>query len=353
VRPRGRGALASLAAALLVAASPALARAQADVTLTEGIGFYRNLEVERARDRFLQVLSPGFPFVVSDSQRVVAYKYLGAALATLEQRDSAMTYFRAAIERDAFVDLDPQTFTEAERNIFAEAKRTTFRVGIRPIALDTIDPRSQAIRVSLFTTHSGTVTVEVRSLTSDTVFQLFQGVVDGVRDLQWNGARPAGGLVAQGSWELVATGQSGSVSRGDSTRVPFDVTHLYDTLEDTLRALTAADSLPERYPRSAAVRGLVYGLGVAVAAFVVPRVVASGDLGHSGLPSAIVALAGAASGGLAYSNRTSHPEIPENVARNTRVTAERASRNAAIVARNDERLARTMLLFTPAASLVR
>jgi len=353
VRLRRGGALAALAAAILLAASPTPLRAQADVTLTEGIRFYSNLEVERARDRFLQVLSPGFPFVVSDSQRVVAYKYLGAALATLEQRDSAMTYFRAAIERDAFVDLDPQTFTEAERNVFAEAKRLVFKVGARSVALDTIDPRSQAIRLSVLTTHSGTVAVEVSSLTEDLRFQLFQGVVDGVRDLQWNGARPGGGLVPQGSYELVVSAQSGSIQRGDSMRVGFDVTHLFETLEDTLRSLGPADLLPERHPRSAAVRGLAYGFGVAVAAFLVPRVVGSGDLGSSGLPTAVVALAGAASGGLAYSNRTSHPEIPANVARNERVRAERDRRNAAIVSRNDARLAETRLVFTPAASLVR
>ena len=349
----GRRPLAALAAALLLAATPALLRAQADVTLAEGIRFYRSLEVERARDRFLQVLSPGFPFVVSDSQRVTAYKYLGAALATLEQQDSSLVYFRAAIERDPFVDLDPQTFSEQERNVFAEAKRRVFRVGVRAIPLDTIDPRSEAVRLSVLTTHSGTVTVEVNSLVEDLRFPLYQGVVDGVRDLQWNGAMPGGRLVPQGSYELVVSARSGTVQRSDSARVSFDVAQLFETLEDTLRSIGPADLLPEAYPRSAAIRGLAYGLGIGVAAFVVPKIVGSGPLGTSGLPTVIVALSGAMGGGLAYSTRTRHPEIPANVTRNERVRTERDRRNAAIVTRNTDRLARTQLVFTPAASLVR
>lgn len=349
-----RRLLATLAAALLVAASPAPLRAQADSTLNEGIRFYSNMEFERARDRFQQLFSTSFPFVVSDSQRVTAYKYLGAALATLEQPDSALLYFRAAIERDPFVDLDVRTFSPAERAAFTEAKRRLFRVAVRPVAADTIDPRSASIRLTIFTTHSGTVSVEVSSLTEELRFPLVQQqVVDGLLPLQWNGAMQGNQLIPTGSYELIVSGRSNSLQRVDTARVLFDVTQMYETLEDTLRSIGPADLLPERYPHSAAVRGLVYGLGVAATAFILPKAIGNGDLGTPGLPGAAVALVGAMGGGLAYNARTKHPEIPANVARNERVRADRDRRNAAIMTRNQERLARTQLFFTPAASLVR
>ena len=56
--------------------------------------------------------------------------------------DTAKMYFKAALGRDPLVDLDPRAFGEQERQMFQQARRELFRVGLRPIPRDTIDPRS-------------------------------------------------------------------------------------------------------------------------------------------------------------------------------------------------------------------
>src|SRR5207247_2292682 len=87
------------------------------------------LEVERALPLLRQIISPNWPFEVTRDQRVDAYKYLGACLAVAGKRDSAVLYFRAAIERDPFTDLDPSLFTPAQLATFGEARR---RIGLCP-----------------------------------------------------------------------------------------------------------------------------------------------------------------------------------------------------------------------------
>src|SRR5438552_4071685 len=155
---------AGLMVLVLCSAAASRAAAQTQENLQRAIALYDNLEVERARDMFLQVISPSSPFEVTTAQRVTAYKYLGASLATLGRRDTALTYFKGAIERDPFVDLDPQVFTATERQVFGEAKRTLFKCGARPITLTRIDPRSARIVFTVLTTHAADLTVEVNNV---------------------------------------------------------------------------------------------------------------------------------------------------------------------------------------------
>ncbi|HEX2778878.1 MAG TPA: tetratricopeptide repeat protein, partial [Gemmatimonadaceae bacterium] len=128
-------ALRLLAAMLALCAAPAAAHAQGNTAemLAEASRLYDDLQVERAVVLLRRVISPSSPFEVSRDQRVEAYVYLGASLAILGQRDSAVTYFRAALERDPFADLDPARFTARERAAFAEARQRTLAVGARQI----------------------------------------------------------------------------------------------------------------------------------------------------------------------------------------------------------------------------
>ena len=97
---------------LAVGAAPALAgQGSTGELLGQAHEFYERLEVERALPLLRQIVSPNWPFEVTPEQRVDAYKYLGACLALAGKRDSAVLYFRAAIERDPFTDLDPSRFT--------------------------------------------------------------------------------------------------------------------------------------------------------------------------------------------------------------------------------------------------
>src|SRR5205809_154796 len=123
------------AVVLAAGAAPALAAQGSTAELLgQAHQFYEGLEVERALPLLRQIISPNWPFEVTRDQRVDAYKYLGACLAVAGKRDSAVLYFRAAIERDPFTDLDPSLFTPAQLATFAEARRRTLAVAVRPAA---------------------------------------------------------------------------------------------------------------------------------------------------------------------------------------------------------------------------
>lgn len=335
-------------------AVPAGVAAQGTQENLEGaIDLYKQLQIERARDMFLQVTSTNSPFEVSTRQRVTAYLYLGAIYATVGS-DSSSIYYLAALERDPFADLDPQTFTAEERQAFADAKRRSFRVGIRPLAADTVDPRTGRVEISIVSTHEGTLILEVNSLLDPLRFPVFQGVSDGLRQVSWGGTLPDGSLIPPGAYEMIATGQSRvNPQRSDSVRVLFDVEHDFPALEDTLRMLVADSLLPERYPSGFALRDLALGVGVAASAVAIPTIFGSGDLGENRAQAGVVAGVGVLAGIVSFAVRNSNPAIPENIAENARRQAVREAANLAIMDRNQQRLARTRIVIIPTVGALR
>lgn len=340
---------------LLVAVTASPLRAQSSSTaelLQRAKSLYENLEVERALMLLRQIISPQSPFEVTRDQRVEAYKYLGAALALQQgeaKRDSAVLYFRAAIDRDPFIDLDPRSFSPAQLQAFNDARSRTFAVGLKPVVGDTFDPRVRRLTFRGLSSHRAGLRVEVRAA-GVARRVLFNGESDGLREVQWDGLLDDGRLVPPGRYELIAIGQSRLISVGDTARVFFEVAHDHPPLEDTLATLGPQDLLPEQHPAGAATADLLKGVGVAASALLIQTALVSGDLGtgNNGLSGA-VAGAGTVTGIAAFFYRRSHRDIPENIAENARRRAERAQRNAAIQQRNAAILAQTRLIITPAA----
>jgi hypothetical protein len=341
--------------AVLAAAIPRAARAQSNTAeMLEGaVRLYEELQVERALVMLRQVISPNSPFEVSRLQRVEAYKYLGASLAILGMRDSALVYFRAALERDPFVDLDESTFTRTERTVFAEARRASFSLGIRPVQPARIDPATESFTFQFVTTHAADVRVTARAVGDTAPRLLLQRDIDGNSEVRWNGLRPDGRLAAAGRYELTAVGRSLLSGAADSSVVFFDLRLERPELEDTLPTLGPAKLLAERQGRSAAGMDLLRGVGIAAAALLMPRVIGRGGFGTGGKGMLVGTFAAAATAvGVAASlDRQRHPEITANVVENQRRRAERASANAEILRRNAERLTLTKLVITPAAGL--
>src|SRR3989442_9726671 len=122
-----------------------------------------------------------------------------------------------------------------------------------------------------------------------------------------------------------------------------------EPFEDTLPALSDGDLLPERHPESTAGKDLLKGLGVAVGALAVGGLVASDRLGR-GREGRFMAGTATIGGIAAFYYRRAHREIPRNVALNENRRAARDTANAAIRRRNADRVARTMLLITPASA---
>lgn len=334
--------------AVLLLCGAVRADAQVEEDLLRAIDLYENLQIDLARDGFLRVTNS--PFEVTQQQRITAYQYLGAIYGLLDQPDSALMFFRAAIERDPFLDLDAQRFTEVERAAFADARQRTFKVGLRPIDSTTVDPRSETLPIQVITTHDGTLRVEVDAIDRALRFPIFDGTNNGIRELEWSGTDPGGRVVPAGNYRLLVTGASNLPGRRmDSTSILFAVQHvLPEALSDTAPSIPESMKLPERHPPSVATRDLAVGLGVAAAAILAPIALGSSDLGNPPVFSISVASLAGASGIFAFFQRRKNPEIPENRMYNQRLEADRQRRNDQIRAANQQILAQTTLIIRPA-----
>ena len=340
-------ALAAIVATATI--SPLAAQGSTAELLGQAHEFYERLEVERALPLLRQIVSPNWPFEVTREQRVEAYKYLGACLTLAGKRDSAVLFFRAAIERDPFTELDPNLFTPAQLATFGEAQRRTFAVAVRPVASARVDPRTARVTFTVVATHAALVDVKLSAVGTGPRQSLFQGTMDGVREITWDGLFSDRRLAPQGRYALAVAGRSRLTGTSDSARVYFDLRHEVAPLEDTLPALDRGALLPERISPEAARRDVAKGLGVAGAALVIAGA-ANGDLGGGERGGAVVVAATAAvTGVVAFLVGRRHGAIPQNIVANARRRAERDSANASVRGRNAGRIAATVLLVSPAA----
>ncbi len=338
------------AALLAVGAAPALAaQGSTEELLVQAHQFYERLEVERALPLLRQIVSPNWPFEVTAAQRVDAYKYLGACLALAGKRDSAVLYFRAAIERDPFTELDGSRFTPAQLATFDEARRRTLAVAVRPVEPARVDPRTTRVTFTVVATHAALVDVKLSAVGAGTPLVLFQGTLEGVREIAWDGLLGNRRLAPPGRYTLAVAGRSRVTGASDSARVYFDLRHEVVALEDTVADLDQRQLLPERISPEAARRDVAKGAGVAAAALLIAGA-ANGDLAGSERGAAdVVAATAAATGVVAFLVHRRHGAIPENVVANARRRAQRDSVNAGVRARNADRIAATVLLVSPAA----
>ena len=335
-------------------ASPPVAAAQ-DTTaalLRRARSYYEGLDLERALPLLRQVVSPQWPFGVTTAQRVEAYTYLGAALVLVGQRDSAVSYFAAALARDPFTDLDPLAFTPGQTAAFAAARPRVFAVAARPVVETRADVRTERIRFTVATTHRAALQVILQPLEAGTPFPVFQGENEGAREVTWDGLTPDARLAPPGRYVLLVVGRSHLLARTDSSRVFFLVAHEVATLEDTLPDIPRGALLPERAGATGAHRELVKGVVVAAGALllsgaVVNRELGGGERGGARLVAGLAVLAGAASF-LALSRRH---EMAANIQANLQREAERRVANDAIRRRNADRLAQAILIITPAAGI--
>lgn len=340
----------ALVALTLAPGAPVRAQAGTADLLQRARALYERLEIERALPLLRQVVSPAWPLEITNAQRVEAYTYLGAALALAGKRDSAVLFFRAALERDAFTDLDAARFTPAQLAAFAAARRRTFAVGIRPVTAGRVDPRIQRVAFTVVSTHPAGLRAVVRSRDGADSATLFDGANDGAREILWDGLVRGGRVAPPGRYEVLVTGRSGLGSNADSARTYLDVRHEVEPLEDSLPPLGPADLLPEHYPESAAGRDLLKALGVALSALIISDILAHDDLGV-GPEGRVVAGIAAGSGLAAFAYRRRHRERRANIVANEpRRVAWRAA-NEEIRRRNADRIAATVLVVEPAAGV--
>jgi hypothetical protein len=329
-------------------ARPAAAQDTTGAQLTRARGLYELLELERALPLLREIVSPSWRFDVTGAQRVEANVYLGATFMLLGARDSAVTHFRAALERDPFADLDPARFTPDQVTAFEAARRTVFAVATRPVPTTRLDPRTSRLTLTIAATHAASLRCEIRPPGGADVFPLFEGDISGLREVEWDGTLGSGRLAPTGRYMLVVRGQSRLDARVDSARVYFDVQQIIEPLEDTLADIPLGAFLPERYAGRAAGADLLKGFGVAAGALMLANVASDGRLGRSQELALPVAGVGFVFGLSSFFNYHSRPR-PENIAVNERRRAERLAANDAIRTRNADRIAATVLMISPAA----
>lgn len=338
--------------ALAAAPTPLLAQQATADALRQARAYYEQLDVERALPVLRRILSPAWPATVSPDERVEACLYLAAALTLSGQRDSAIAYFQTALRWNAFTDLDVTRFTPAQLTLFAEARRRTFAIGVRPIPPSRFDPRTARLPVTVVSTHTAALTVTLRPISGNGQTVLFQGSSDGLRQFDWNGLLDDGRMAPPGRYRLSLEASSALRAESDTTDLYFDLAHDVAPLEDTLPPLDPASFLPERRSAARATGSLATGFAVAALTFAIADGLSNPDLGHA-LPAGAGVVTGAAAvaGGVTFVLGRRHRDIPENVAANERRRAERTAANAGVVQRNADRIAATVLVITPAAGV--
>lgn len=310
---------------------------------------YDRLELERAMRLLRGIVAPNRAVPVTPEQRVQAYQYLGATHVLLGQPDSAVLYFRIALERDPFLDLPPEEFTPAQVGALSRARHETFAMGTQPIAAGRVDPRTERIRFPFATTHAADVRAELRR--NDSVVNVFEVSSQGPGELVWNGL--AGGrLAAPGRYELRVRATSRLLPRTDSASTYFDLRHDVPALEDTLPPLAAQDLLPERTPPSTGLAELGKGAAVAGGVVAIAGPMSSGALGRGNdAQPALVAGVAIAAGIVAFIVQRRVRDIPENIRANEDRRQTWRARQDSVRARNDQRLAATALILAPAAGV--
>jgi len=314
---------------------------------------YEALDLERALPLLRQVVSPQWSFAVTPAQRVEAFTYLAAALVLVGQRDSAVAYFAAALARDPFTDLDPQEFTPDQRAAFAAARPRVFAVAARPVAATRADVRTERIPFTVATTHRAALQVLLRPLEGEQpAFPIFQGDNEGTREIAWDGLMPDGRIASPGRYGLLVVGRSHLLARTDSARVFFLVAHEVAALEDTLPDLGRGALLPARAGSRGAARELAKGLIVAGGALLASGAVVNRELGGGERRGAQLVAGLATLAGAAGFLRLSRPhDVPENIQTNLQREAARRAANQEIRQHNADRLARAVLIISPAAGV--
>ncbi|HET9426319.1 MAG TPA: hypothetical protein VFO55_13200, partial [Gemmatimonadaceae bacterium] len=97
----------AVACSFLIALGPMAGAQTVDADLLRGQDAYEKSNVELARNIFSGIIASRQQ--VRNDQKVIAYKYLGAYWAlqsTQGARDSAYSFFIAALDYDPFTDLD-------------------------------------------------------------------------------------------------------------------------------------------------------------------------------------------------------------------------------------------------------
>src|SRR5207244_10873200 len=114
------------------------------------------------------------------------------------------------------------------------------------VAAARVAPRPARLAVTVGATHAALVDVKLSAVGTGPRQSLFQGTMDGVREITWDGLFADRRLAPQGRYALAVAGRSRLTGTSDSARVSSDLRHEVAPREATRPALDRRPLLQER-----------------------------------------------------------------------------------------------------------
>ena len=332
VAPWPLGPLARLA--LLALLLPITARAQTPAErMTRGLGAYRDLDFDSAAVLFRTALTVTGPNALAGADRERALVYLGATELFRERRDSAMAAFRRLILVNPRYRPDQLIFPPEVVGLFELVRQGTRAVVVNVPPVTQVNT-GERLMVSVIAASYHPITAVVTRAGGGRVRTLYAGDIADSLLVLWDLRDSMGVAVDTGAYVVRVS----SIANNRPVRafeVPLD---LRLVRSDTLPwPPPLSDSLlkPEVAPASSSARPLLAGAAAAVAAVVLPSLVASG----SDASSARYAIAAAVSvGGIVGYVRGRRPvPVAANAASNQQMRAAWQRRLADVQAENVRR----------------
>jgi hypothetical protein len=308
---------AGLALSLLGLLLPGRAAGQnAGDDLASGIRAYRDLEFDLAagllrRATLAQGLGP------SDLAR--GLEYLGASEVFRGQRDSARAAFGRLVRLDPRYRIDALVFPPEVSGVFEGVRRAVRAVAVTLPDSAVFRSGEPGLVLDLFPSALHDVRGEIQRPDGSVARTVYAGLLGDSLRVEWDGRVSGGGTIPSGRYTLALTSLDAEGEPLRVMRVPLAVTLVLSDTAPHPRAPADSLLLPERAPAGPAVRAIVGGLGVGLAAAVLPSVVAS-DAELS--PARFVVGASIGVAGLtAFLARRPGRPLTENIAANDRARA--------------------------------
>jgi len=323
--------VALLAFALVL---PAAARAQTPAErMTRGLGAYRDLDFDSAAVMFRSALTVTGPNALAGADRERALVYLGATELFRDRRDSAMAAFRRLILADPRYRPDQLVFPPEVVGLFELVRQGTRAVLVTVPPVTEVNA-GERIMATVIAASYHPITAVVTRASGARVRTLYAGDIADSLLVLWDLRDSMGVAVDTGSYVLRVS----SIANNRPVRaveVPLD---LRLVRRDSLPwPPPISDSLlkPEIAPASTSARPLLAGAVAAVAAVVLPSLVASG----SDASSARYAIAAAVSVGgiVGYARGRKPVPVPANVQSNQQMRAAWQRRLADVQSENVRR----------------
>lgn len=302
-----------LALVALLAMPVALHGQTPDELLTQGIGAYRDLEMETAAWLLRRAARGNLP----KADRARGLAFLGAAEWYRDRGDSASAAFERLIRLDPRFRLDPLVFAPEVMAAYDRVRRATPTVDVVVPPRVVFRPGAGGLPVDIFPSARHEIAVRIESSEGRRVRRVHRGAVADSARVLWDGRGAGGASLNPGLYALVVAAYDGDGRLHRSVEIPV---RLDQTMRSSVSPPPRPALLPEREPAGPALIRLGLGVGAAVAAVIIMPSVTDATAAQIAVPGLL-----AAAGVIGFLERRPGRPYPDNVVANeARLAAWRA-----------------------------